>query len=113
MLWVTSTPQAGIEGYVVVADLEVLTCCLKVDFPPDAVDDQPMADLLATSLDHLEREPLEVFPNLWVGFMPLPKVLFAFLKSCHDLLPSSVRFATRHSNVKRRNNANWLAFGIA
>jgi hypothetical protein len=45
--------------------------------------------------------------------MPLPKVLFAFLKSCHDLLPSSVRFATRHSNVKRRNNANWLAFGIA
>ena len=84
VLWVTSTPQAGIEGNVVVADLEVFACCLKVDLPPDAIDDQPVADLLVSFVDHLEREPLKVFPDSGVGFMPLPKVLFAFLESCHN-----------------------------
>jgi hypothetical protein len=40
--------------------------------------------------------------------VPLPKVLFAFLESCHDLLPISVRIATRQSNVVRRNDADWF-----
>jgi hypothetical protein len=45
--------------------------------------------------------------------MPLPKVLFAFLESCHDLFPISVRIATRQSDVVRRNDADWFTVGIS
>ncbi len=80
MLGVTRSPQAGVERDVVVADLEVLTCGHDVHFPPDAVDDQPMADLPAALGDRLQAESLEVVPDPWVGFVPLPEVPLALLK---------------------------------
>ena len=49
-----SLPKTRVEGDVVVADFEVFARSDDGDFPPDAVDDEPMADLLPALVDSLE-----------------------------------------------------------
>lgn len=87
MLGVPRSPEAGIERDVIVADLELLTCGHDVHFPPDAVDDQPMTDVLAAPRDRLKAESLKVVPDPWVGFVPSPEVPLALVKRLHDRQP--------------------------
>ena len=80
MLWVTRPPEPCIKRDVVVADLELFARSLKVNLPPYAIDDQPMANLLMTLVDHLKRKSLEVVPYPWVSLVPLPEVPFTLFK---------------------------------
>jgi len=80
VLRVSRSPQAGIESDVIVADLEVAASGHDVHFPTDAVDDQPVTDLFAALRDSLQAESLEVGPDPWVGFVPLPEVPLALVK---------------------------------
>lgn len=80
MLWMTCYPKPCIKRDVVVTDLEVFPCGLKVDLPPYAIDDQPVADLFVTLVDHLKRESLKVVPYPWVSLVPLPKVPLTLFK---------------------------------
>lgn len=73
-------PKPCVEGDVIIADLELFACGDDADLPPDAVDDQPVTDMLASLCNRLKAESLKVFPNLWVGFVPLPEVPLAFVK---------------------------------
>ena len=80
MLWMPCLPQACIERDVIVADLELFACGFKVDLPPYAIDDQPMADLFVALIDHLKRKSLEVVPYPWVSLVPVPEVPFTLFK---------------------------------
>lgn len=51
MLWVLCFPKPRVKRDVVIADLEIFPSGDNVDLPSDAVDDQPVADLLAPLLD--------------------------------------------------------------
>lgn len=88
MLWVTCHPKPCIKRDVVVADLEVFTCGLKVNLPPYAIDDQPVADLLASSAHHLKGKSFKVFPHLWVSLVPVPEVPFTLFKRYGHTAPS-------------------------
>ena len=79
MLWVLGLPQAGIERDVVVGNLELSPLGFEVNLPADAVDDEPVADLLDPAVDSFKGEPLEVLPDLRVSFVPLPPLLLLFL----------------------------------
>lgn len=80
MLGISRSPQSGIEGDVVVADLEVLACGHDGCLPPDAVDDQPVTDLLATAGDSFQAELLKHLPDPGIGFVPLPEGPLALFK---------------------------------
>lgn len=75
-----SLPQSRVEGYVVVGDFEVIPRRDDRDLPADAVDDQPVADLLAPFVDGLERVLLEVLPDMGVGLVPFPPFGLALFK---------------------------------
>ena len=80
MCWVFCSPQSGVKGNVVIADFEVLACSDNVCFPPDPVDDQPVADSFPTSVDCLVREPFKQMPDMGVSFVPVPPSLFLLFK---------------------------------
>jgi len=47
MLWVLCFPKPRVKRDVVIADLEVFPGGDNVDLPSDAIDDEPVADLLS------------------------------------------------------------------
>ena len=59
MLRMPRFPQASVECYVVVADLEVFASGDNVGLPANPVDDQPVADAFALSIYRLKCKPLK------------------------------------------------------
>ena len=67
----------SVEGNEVIADFELIARGHNGCLPTDAIDDEPVADLLSVHLDCLESELLKHLPDHWVGRVPFqPRLLF-------------------------------------
>lgn len=75
-------PKPSIKGDEVIADLEVFAGGDDGCFPSDTVDDEPMANLFAPSLNCFHAESLKERPHFRIGFVPFPPNLFLVFV-CH------------------------------